>query len=69
MREIRDADARRLARWKELGLVPGANVRVREVRELEGVIELDVAGHRHVSSNKALEGVMVESPRRSPRGA
>src|SRR3989442_7999401 len=26
VREIRDADARRLARWKELGLVPGANV-------------------------------------------
>src|SRR6266704_4396959 len=31
VREIRDLEGRRLSRWKELGLVPGAEVRMREV--------------------------------------
>ena len=61
VREIRDADARRLGRWKEIGLVPGAAVRVREVRALDGTIELEVAGRRLVSAAAALDGVLVES--------
>jgi len=60
VREIRDADGRRLARWKEIGLVPGAGVRVREVRAAEGVVEIEVAGRRLVSGAGALEGVLVE---------
>ena len=61
MREVREADGRRLARWKELGLVPGARVRVREVREADGVIELEVGGRRVVTAGAALDGVLVEA--------
>jgi DtxR family Mn-dependent transcriptional regulator len=59
VREIRDADTARLARWKEMGLVPGAPVRVLEVRPLDGVLVLDVAGRRRISSGVALEGILV----------
>jgi DtxR family transcriptional regulator, Mn-dependent transcriptional regulator len=60
VREVHESDGRRLARWKELGLVPGARVRVREVREAEGVIELEVGGRRVVTAGAAVEGVRVE---------
>src|SRR5213075_229539 len=69
VREIRDADSRRLSRWKEVGLVPGAEVQVREVRPLDGVVELDVEGRRLVTGGEGLEGVMVESRGRAPRAA
>jgi DtxR family Mn-dependent transcriptional regulator len=60
VRETGDADGERLAYWKRVGLVPGADVRMRAVREVEGVYELDVAGRRLVSGSGGLEGVMVE---------
>lgn len=60
VREIRDADGRRMMRWKAVGLVPGAEVRVRGVRELEDVFELDVEGHGLVTGSEGLEGVLVE---------
>ena len=60
VREMRDADARRLTRWKELGLVPGADVRVRDVRALDDVLELEVEGRRRVAGRAGVEGVMVE---------
>lgn len=69
VREIRDSDAGRLARWKELGLVPGARVKVRDVRAVDGVTELEVAGRSVVVGQAALEGVLVESMRRALRGA
>jgi DtxR family Mn-dependent transcriptional regulator len=69
VREIQDADARRLARWKEIGLVPGAEVWVREVRAAEGIVELEVAGRRHVTGSAALAGVMVQVPLEGPHGA
>jgi DtxR family transcriptional regulator, Mn-dependent transcriptional regulator len=68
VREITDTDSRRLARWKQIGLVPGAAVRVREVRVLDGVVELEVAGRLHVSGSAALEGVMVQRQRGSSHG-
>src|SRR6185503_19321549 len=49
VREIRDADVARMARWKESGLVPGAEVRVLELRALEDVFELEVGGRRIVT--------------------
>jgi DtxR family transcriptional regulator, Mn-dependent transcriptional regulator len=61
VREIRDADGLRLARWKASGLVPGASVRVRTVRTLDDVFEVDVDGRRLVSGSEGLEGVMVET--------
>jgi Fe2+ transport system protein FeoA len=63
VRELRDADGRRLPRWKDAGLVPGAQVRVREVRALDDVFELEVSGRRHVSGSEGLEGVLVEARR------
>ena len=60
VREIRDADGRRMARWKATGLVPGARVRMRDVRALEDVFELEVAGRRVVTGSEGLEGILVE---------
>jgi DtxR family Mn-dependent transcriptional regulator len=60
VREVRDQESARVARWKELGLVPGATVRVRAVRPLDGVLEMEVAGHRRVLAEEGLDGVMVE---------
>lgn len=63
VREIRDADERRMARWKETGLVPGARVRVREVRAVDDVFELEVEGRALVTGSAGLEGVLVETRR------
>jgi len=60
VRELRDADGQRMARWKEVGLVPGARVNVRRVRSLEDVFELDVSGRRLVTGSEGLDGVLVE---------
>ena len=63
VREIRDVDERRMARWKETGLVPGAKVRVRDVRAVDDVFELEVEGRRLVTGSEGLEGVLVETRR------
>jgi DtxR family Mn-dependent transcriptional regulator len=60
VRELRDADRPRLSRWKEIGLVPGAKVRVREVRSLDDLHEIEVAGRRHTLGRQGLEGVYVQ---------
>jgi DtxR family Mn-dependent transcriptional regulator len=63
VREIRDRDpdGRRLASWKRAGLVPGARIRVRDVRELGDLLELEVQGRRLVASRAGLDGVLVEA--------
>lgn len=61
VREIRDRDVRRMARWKQAGLVPGAAVRMREVREADGVLEIEVAGAAFVSAGEGVDGVLVEA--------
>ncbi len=65
VREIRDRDLRRMARWKRAGLVPGATVRMRRADRDDDVFELDVDGRRLVVGPEAREGVLVE---RSQRG-
>lgn len=60
VREIRDADGPRMTHWKDVGLVPGAEVRVREVRPLDDVYEIDVAGRRLITGSEGLDGVLVE---------
>ncbi len=60
VREIRDADGPRMARWKEMGLVPGAKVRVVKVRPLEDILEILVEGRRLVTGSEGLEGVLVQ---------
>jgi DtxR family Mn-dependent transcriptional regulator len=67
VREIRDADQRRMARWKEVGLVPGAGVRVREIRTLDDVIVVEIAGRRLVTGSEGLDGVLVEVRKRTGR--
>ncbi len=44
IREATDEHPERLRRWRELGLVPGAVVRVRDHQLLDGIYELEVAG-------------------------
>lgn len=63
VREIRDQDARRMARWKAAGLVPGAHVRMRAVEREDDVFEIEVAGRALVSGSEGLEGVLVERRR------
>ena len=68
VREIRDRDRRRLAHWKQAGLVPGARVRMREVRALDDVFEIDVDGRRLVTGSEGLDGVLVERRREGSHG-
>jgi len=68
VREIRDADARRMARWKQAGLVPGARVHVREVRDLDDVYEIEVNGRRLAIGSEGIEGLHVEPEKRGARG-
>ena len=60
VRELRDRDRPRMKRWKEAGLVPGASVRVNDVRALDDVLELDVDGRRLVTGSEGVDGVLVE---------
>ena len=67
VREIRDDDRARMTRWKQAGLIPGAEVRVRDVRDLDDVFEIDVAGRRMVTGSEGLDCVLVEPrARRKP---
>lgn len=63
VREIHDVHPERMARWKDVGLVPGAVVHVRAVRELDDLYEIEVDGARATMGGQALEGVMVERRR------
>lgn len=60
VREIRDTDTQRMMRWKETGLVPGANVRMRVVNAMDDIYEIDVGGRALTTGSEGLEGVMVE---------
>ena len=69
VREIRDRDRRRMARWKQAGLVPGARVRMRAVRPVDDVFELDVGRRRMVTGSEGLDGVLIERSSRVPAPA
>jgi hypothetical protein len=61
VREVRGGGERgRLARWKRSGLVPGAQVRMVESNDADGVFTLEIAGRRMVSGREGLDGVMIE---------
>ncbi len=68
VREIRDGDRRRMTRWKQAGLVPGAEVRVADADEHDGMFELEVGGRRQLLTGAGLDGVLVER-RREGRSA
>ena len=69
VREIRDADEQRMTHWKDVGLVPGAEIKVRHVRPLDDIYEIDVAGRRLVTGSEGLDGVLVEVRRRNRKSA
>jgi hypothetical protein len=53
-----------MMRWKQVGLVPGARVRVREVRALDDVFAIEVEGRPLViTGSEGLDGVLVEAGR------
>jgi hypothetical protein len=56
-----------MARWKQAGLVPGATVRMRAVRETDGVFEIEVGGAPFVSASEGVDGVMVQATRERRR--
>jgi len=58
--EVRGGDAARLRRWKELGLVPGAAVRMVKRQDLEDVMHLEVAGRPLATGREGVEGVFIE---------
>jgi DtxR family Mn-dependent transcriptional regulator len=60
VREIVDRDGRLMARWKRAGLVPGAGVRMREVRSLDDVFVVEVKGRRLTTGSEGLDGILVE---------
>jgi DtxR family Mn-dependent transcriptional regulator len=60
VREIREATRARMDHWKATGLVPGAAVRMRAVRVLDDVFEIDVRGERVITGSEGLEGIWVE---------
>ncbi|MBX9627635.1 MAG: metal-dependent transcriptional regulator [Gemmataceae bacterium] len=61
VREVEDGDANRLRRWRELGLVPGARVRVVGCDPLDGVLDLQIGGERVRLEPRAVVGVRCEA--------
>lgn len=60
VREIRDRDRARMTRWKQAGLVPGAELLVRAANREDDVYEIEVAGKRLVTGSEGLDGVLVQ---------
>jgi len=60
VREIRDRDRARMTRWKQAGLVPGAELVVRTANRADDVFVLEVAGRRLVTGSEGLDGVLVQ---------
>jgi DtxR family Mn-dependent transcriptional regulator len=60
VREVRTAEAGRLQRWKELGLVPGATVEMEARQALEDVMHVRVGGRELATGTEGVDGVFVE---------
>jgi len=60
VREVRTAEAERLQRWKELGLVPGAPVAMEAKQALEDVMHVRVGGRELATGTEGVDGVFVE---------
>jgi DtxR family Mn-dependent transcriptional regulator len=68
VKEIQDRDRPRMARWRQLGLLPGARVRMRAARLDDDVFEIEVNGRRAVVGSEGLAGILIERSREG-RGA
>ena len=60
VREVPDDRPDRLRRWQELGLVPGAAVRMATRQPLDGLVEVEVGGRTHRLGADALHGLLGE---------
>jgi len=60
VREVRAGEAGRLQRWKELGLVPGARLHMRQRQELEDVMHIGTDAETVITGSEGVEGVFVE---------
>lgn len=60
VREVRTAEALRLQRWKELGLVPGAALVMKHRQDLEDVMHIEMDGRSFATGSEGVEGVFVE---------
>ncbi|MBL8797401.1 MAG: metal-dependent transcriptional regulator [Planctomycetia bacterium] len=61
IREVQDDSPDRLRRWQELGLVPGASVRVHSFRPLDSLFEIEVAGAVVSLGRESLIGLFGEA--------
>src|SRR5438270_137654 len=61
LREAEDTHPERLRRWQELGLTPGAEVRVRSYHPLDDLFELEVGGHVIPLGSEGLMGLRGEA--------
>jgi DtxR family Mn-dependent transcriptional regulator len=60
IREAEDTHPERLRRWRELGLLPGATVRVRAHQPLDDLYELEVGGQVIALGSEGLVGLRGE---------
>jgi len=60
VREVRTAEKGRLQRWKELGLVPGANGAMEAKQDLEDVMHVRVGDRELATGTEGVDGVFVE---------
>ena len=60
VREVRAAEAARLQRWKELGLVPGATVAMEAKQDLEDVMHVRIGDRELATGTEGVHGVLVE---------
>lgn len=67
LREVQDDRPDRLRRWQELGLVPGAVVKVVAHRPLDGLYDIEVGGKKHRLGTDALAGLLGEFAPAGPK--
>src|SRR5437763_8434152 len=60
IREAEDTHPERLRRWRELGLLPGATVRIRSYQPLDDLFELEVGGQVIPLGSEGLTGLKGE---------
>lgn len=60
IREVQDDDPARLRRWQELGLMPGATVRIRSYRPLDDLFEIEVGDEIIPMGSEGLAGLRGE---------
>jgi DtxR family Mn-dependent transcriptional regulator len=64
VRKVDGRYRRRLLRWKELGLVPGAQLQMGEKRDEEGILHVWIGDVDVLTGGRGVEGIWVE--RRAP---